>query len=185
MNTISFCKLLTTQEFHLKKFTKLFQVAAISYLAIEKKGIHLKFRGILRWRDGTLVGAFVSHQFGPESNSRGDDICKFSLLLILTLAPKGFSPDTPLFPSPQKTIISKFLIRSGSGMVNEFEPLCECATQKALYTHYKLFSQIFHGMPKCVNITRAPKSLVKPGYKPRSLSTFFNHIQTGLFLRFL
>lgn len=165
MNTISFCKLLTTQEFHPKKLTKLFQVAAISYLAIEKKGIHvhLKLRGILRWRDGTLVGAFVSHQVGPESNSSGDDICEFSLLLILTLAPKGFSSDTPLFPSPQKTIISKFLIRSGSGMVNESEPLCECATQKALYTHYKLISQIFHGMPKCLNITRAPKSLVTPG----------------------
>ena len=173
MNTIIFCKLLTTQEFHSKKLTKLFQVAVISYLAIEKKGIHLQFRGILRWRDGTLVGAFVSHQFGPESNSRGDDICEFSLLLILTLAPKGFSPDTPLFPSPQKTLISKLLIRSGSGMVNEFEPLCECATQKALYTHYKLISQIFHGMPKCLNITRASKSLVKPGYKPRSLTTFF------------
>ena len=162
MNTISFCKLLTTQEFHSKKFTKLFQVAAISYLAIEKKGIHLKFRGILRWRDGTLVGAFVSHQFGPESNSRGDDICKFSLLLILTLAPKGFSPDTPLFPSPQKTIISKFLIRSGSGMVNEFEPLCECVTPKSLYTHQYLICKP-HG----------------------SLSTFSNPIQARLFLRSL
>ena len=62
----------------------------------------------------------------------------------------------------KKTIISKSLIRSGSGMVNEFEPLCECVIPKSLYTHYKLIC------------------------KPHdSLSTFLNPIQTRIFLRFL
>ena len=76
------------------------------------------------------------------SNSRGDDIRKFSLVLVLTLAPKGFSSDTPVFPFAQKTIISKSFILSGSGMVNEFEPLCKCATPKLLYTNYKLICNL-------------------------------------------
>ena len=31
---------------------------------------------------------------------RVDAICGLSLLLILSLAPRGFSPGTPVFPSP-------------------------------------------------------------------------------------
>ena len=30
-------------------------------------------------------------------------ICGLSLLLVLVLAPRGFSPGTPVFPSPQKS----------------------------------------------------------------------------------
>ena len=61
------------------------------------------FREIVRYyRDGALVGAFVSHHYGPVSNSRADSIRKFSLVLVLALAPKGFSPDTPVFPFAQK-----------------------------------------------------------------------------------
>ena len=41
-----------------------------------------------------MVGAFVSHHYGPVSNSGGDSIRKFSLVLVLVL----FSPDTPVFP---------------------------------------------------------------------------------------
>ena len=49
-----------------------------------------------------MVGAFVSHHSGPVSNSGGDSIRKFSLVLVLVLAPKGFFPDTPVFPFAQK-----------------------------------------------------------------------------------
>ena len=41
-------------------------------------------------RDGAVVRAPTSHQ------------CGLSLLLVLVLAPRGFSPGTPVFPSPQK-----------------------------------------------------------------------------------
>ena len=30
------------------------------------------------------------------------DICGLSLLLVLSFAPRGFSPGAPVFPSPQK-----------------------------------------------------------------------------------
>ena len=39
-------------------------------------------------------------QRGPGSNPYVDAICGLSLLLLLSFAPRGFSPGTPVFPSP-------------------------------------------------------------------------------------
>ena len=49
--------------------------------------------------DSAVVRAVTSHQCGPRSINA---ICGLSLLLVLSLAPRGFSPGTPVFPSPQK-----------------------------------------------------------------------------------
>ena len=49
-----------------------------------------------------VVRALASHQCGTGSNPSVDAICGLSLLLVLFLAPRGFSPGTPVFPSPQK-----------------------------------------------------------------------------------
>ena len=43
--------------------------------------------------------ALASHQCGPGSNPGVDAICGLSLLLVLSLALRGFSPGTPVFPS--------------------------------------------------------------------------------------
>ena len=57
-------------------------------------------------RDGTVVEHLpptqASHQCGPGSIPGLGAICGLSLLLVLILAPRGFSPGTPVFPSPQK-----------------------------------------------------------------------------------
>ena len=53
-------------------------------------------------RDGAMVRALASHQCGPGSTPGPGDICGLSLLLVLVFAPRGFSPGTPVFPSPQK-----------------------------------------------------------------------------------
>ena len=53
-------------------------------------------------RDGIVVRALASQQRGPGSNPGVDAICGLSLLLLLSFAPRGFSPGTPVFPSPQK-----------------------------------------------------------------------------------
>ena len=53
-------------------------------------------------RDGAVVRALASHQCGPGSTPGPGVICGLSLLLVLVLAPRGFSPGTPVFPSPQK-----------------------------------------------------------------------------------
>ena len=42
------------------------------------------------------------YQCGPGSIPGLGVICGLSLLLVLVLAPRGFSPGTPVFPSPQK-----------------------------------------------------------------------------------
>ena len=76
-----------------------------------------------------MVRALASHQCGPGSNPGVDAICGLSLLLVLSLAPRGFSPGTPVFPSPQKpTFPNSNLTRN---QVDE-EPLCGCATSKSL-----------------------------------------------------
>ena len=51
-------------------------------------------------KGGTVVRVLASHQSGPGSNLGFDTICGLSLLLVLSLAPRGFSPGTPVFPSP-------------------------------------------------------------------------------------
>ena len=48
-----------------------------------------------------MVRALASHQCGPGSIPGLGVICGLSLLLVLVLAPRGFSPGTPIFPSPQ------------------------------------------------------------------------------------
>ena len=69
------------------------------------------------------------------SNPGIDAICGLSLLLVLSLAQRGFSPGTLVFPSPQKpTFPNSNLTRN---QVDE-EPLCGCATSKSLFI-YLLF----------------------------------------------
>ena len=65
-------------------------------------------RGALQlWsRDGAVVEHLsptqASHQCGPGSIPGLGVKCGLSLLLVLVLAPRGFSPGSPVFPSPQK-----------------------------------------------------------------------------------
>ena len=57
-------------------------------------------------KGGAVVRALASHQCGPGSNPGIDAICGLSLLLVLSLAPRGFSPGTLVFSSPQKPTFS-------------------------------------------------------------------------------
>ena len=52
-------------------------------------------------RDGAVVRALASNQCGAGSIPRLGVICGLSLLVLFS-APRGFSPGTPVFPSPQK-----------------------------------------------------------------------------------
>ena len=53
-------------------------------------------------RDGAVVRALASHQCGLGSIPGPGVICGLSLLLVLYSALRGFSPGSPVFPSPQK-----------------------------------------------------------------------------------
>jgi len=81
-------------------------------------------------KGGAVVRALASHQCGPGSNPCMDAICGLSLLLVLSFASRGFSPGTPVFPSPQKPTFPNF--NSTRNQVDQ-EPLCGCATSKSLF----------------------------------------------------
>ena len=85
------------------------------------------------WR---RVGALTSHQCGPGSNPGVDAICGLSLLLVLSLAPSGFSPGTPVSPSPQKPTFPNS--NSTRNQVDE-EPFCVCTTSKSLFNSFIFF----------------------------------------------
>ena len=88
-------------------------------------------------KESAVVRALASHQCGPGSNPGVNAIGGLSLLLVLSLSLRGFSPGTPVFPTPQKPIFPNS--DSTKNQVEE-EPLCGCATSKSLFY---LFSIIF------------------------------------------
>ena len=53
-------------------------------------------------RVGAVVRALASHQCDPGFILGLGVICGLSLLLVPILAPRGFSPGSPVSPSPQK-----------------------------------------------------------------------------------
>ena len=66
------------------------------------------------------------------SNPGVDAIRGLSLLLVLSLAPRGFSPGTPVFPSPQKPTLPNS--HSTRNQVDE-EPLRGSATFKPSFVN--------------------------------------------------
>ena len=57
-------------------------------------------------RVGAVVRALAFHQCVPGSIPRPGVICGLSLLVLYS-ASRGFSPGTPVFPSPQKPTFEK------------------------------------------------------------------------------
>ena len=79
------------------------------------------------------------------SNPGIDTICGLSLLLVLSLAARGFSPGTPVFPCPQKPTFPNS--NSTRNQVDE-EPLCGCATCKSLFIYLFIYLLLIsmHGL---------------------------------------
>ena len=87
-------------------------------------------------KGGAVVRALASHQFGPGSNPSVNTICGLSLFLVLSLAPRGFSLGTPVFPSPQKLTVPNS--NSTRNQVDK-EPLRGCAACKSLFIIYFIY----------------------------------------------
>ena len=76
---------------------------------------------LLGSKGGAVVRALASHHCGPGWTPGVDAICGLSQLLVLSLAPRGFSPGTPVFPSPQKpTFPNSNSIWNARTRLNEF-----------------------------------------------------------------
>ena len=132
-------------------------------------------------KGGAVVRALASHQCGPGSNPGVDAICGLSLLLVLSLAPRGFSPGTPVFPSPQKPTFPNS--NSTRNQVDE-EPLCGCATCKSLFI---LFYFIYVSDRKVANTlsrgqSRYTHSLVD---KTRQDNALFGVLYSSMYIDFL
>ena len=106
----------------------------------------MAYLGRLRPKEVPFAGKEICHF--PGSNPGVDTICGLSLLLVISLALRGFSPGTPVFPSPQKpTFANSNSIRNWA----DEEPLCGCATSKLLLSLLLLLlslSLLFHDCEK-------------------------------------
>ena len=76
---------------------------------------------------------------GLGSNSGINVIFGLSLLLVLSFAPRGFSPGTPVFPSPQKP---EFPNSNSTRIYVDEEPLCGCTTSKSLFILFYSFKNL-------------------------------------------
>ena len=124
-----------------------------------------------------MVRALPSHQCGPGSNPGVDAICGLSLLLVLCVAPRGFSPGTPVFPSHQKPTFPNS--NSTRNQADE-EPLCGCATCKSLFMYsFYLFIYVrpLDIRPSGFNPSLKP---LKKLYKPRAYKRQFMVRQMAL-----
>ena len=78
-------------------------------------------------KGGAVVRALTSHNFGPGSNPGVEAIFGLSLLLVLSFAPRGLSPCSSVFLSPQKsTLPNSNSIRNARGRLNEFIRTPKC-----------------------------------------------------------
>ena len=94
----------------------------------------------------------ASHQCGPSLNPGVDAICRVSLLLVLSFAPRGFFFRVLGFPLSSKTNIpSSSLTRN---QVDE-EPLSGCATSKSksLFIYSFTYSFIYLFISRIIKIS--------------------------------
>ena len=113
-----------------------------------------------------------AYQCGPGSNPGVADICGLSLLLVLSFAPRGSSPGTPVFLSHQKPIFPNS--NPTKNEVDE-EPLCVCVIFKSLFVYF-LFKFDRHPS-KLVKINRQSSKL------PPHWDTLFREVLKGRFGR--
>ena len=73
-------------------------------------------------KGGAVVRPLASHQCGPGSNPGVAAICGVSLLLVLSLDPRGFSPGTPVFFAPNPNSIWNARTRFNEFFMNVSTP---------------------------------------------------------------
>ena len=103
-------------------------------------------------KGGAVVRALVSHQCGPGSTPDVDAIFGLSLLLVLSLAPRGFSPGSPVFPSPQKlTLPNSNSIWNARTRFSEFiwTPMCLVGKQAIYNFCFTIFITIIPSRLLC------------------------------------
>ena len=115
--------------------------------------------------------------FDPSSNSGVGVICGLSLLLVLFLAPRGFSPGTLVFPSPPKPTFPNS--NSTRNQVDE-KPLCGCTTSKSSFIIYFIYLSCSNHWNECSLNNAEKRRLYKADFTDvRLLVCFFLQRITG------
>ena len=110
------------------------------------------------WRSGESTRLPPMSPGFPSRRWRHMWVLKF--LLALSLAPRGFSPGTPVFPCPKKRTFSKNS-NSTRNQVDK-EPFSGCATSKSLSIYlfmYLLFLLVILNSSKNSSIGAAPSQM--------------------------
>ena len=106
-------------------------------------------------KGGAVVRALASRQCGPGSNPGVDATCGLSLLLVLSFAPRGFSPGTPVFPSPQKlTLPNSNSIWTARKRLNELLRTQKCFVGKHITMHILQFYNMFESILPVISAVR-------------------------------
>ena len=87
----------------------------------------------------------ASHQYGPGSIPGLGVKHPLSLLLVLVLVPRGFSPGTPVFPSPQKP---KF--PNSNSILNWRAQVCQSPSLNKVYLGFISESYIYLFVCLCI-----------------------------------
>ena len=89
------------------------------YLLIKGPPLNLCAQSPLQGsKGGAVVRSLASHNVARVQLNPGiDAICGLSLLLVLSLAPRGFSPGTPVFPFQIHTFKFQFNLECTAGHV--------------------------------------------------------------------
>ena len=132
-----------------------------------------------------MVRALSSHQCGLGSIPGLCVICGLSLLLVLVLAPRGFSPGIPVFPSPQKPT---FL---NSNSIWKCPQLVPCAKSIYLFIYSFIYYQLIYlptlALPSStgprrflsslsINSCKAATTRLRPGYFSPNIHVFLLYV---------
>ena len=99
---------------------------------------------LLQGRVTSLLRALTFHQYGPGSNPCFKAIYGLSLLLVLSLATRDFSPCIPIFPSPQNpTLPNSNSIWNTQTCLNKFIRTPNCFVGKQITKRLQLLSGSF------------------------------------------
>ena len=129
-----------------------------------------------------MVRALDSHQYDPGSNTDVDAICGLSLLLVLSLAPRGFSPGTPVFPPPQKpTFSNSNSIWNARTRLNVFSRTLKCfeGKQTTIFILTLADDEFHTGSPNVIfhHNNRSPHSgLHSPGRKNSTYLRYYSWV---------
>ena len=124
--------------------------------------------GIQAGRGGSVVRALTSHQYGSGSIPWLGVICGMSLLFVLVLALRGFSPGTPVLTSPQKPTSNSIWRVSPIRALR----LIHCYTKiiKGIIFYFSLIEAVENAVFDSSNLTLRKQSRKLSRFSVRSLS---------------